>query len=73
MSDDLKPGRSTPPEDHEWGGIWKALDRANKSWIVTGPIYAAVTNWKAFAIIVGIVVWLNRPEIVAAIRTLSGS
>lgn len=70
---DLRPDRETPPEDHEWPGIWRALDRANKSWIVTGPIHAAVTNWKAFAIIMGIVVWINRPEIVAAIRTLSGS
>lgn len=69
----LRAGRETPPEDHEWPGIWEALDRANKSWKVTSPIYAAVTNWKAFVLIVGIVTWINRPEIVAALRTLIGA
>ena len=76
MSDDLETGRTTPPTDDEWPHIWKKLERADslssKAWVIVGPVYAVVTNWKAIAIIVAGVAWLNRPEILAAIAVLVG-
>ncbi len=76
MSDDLETGRTTPPKDEEWASIWKKLDRADslssKAWVIVGPIYAVVTNWKALGLIIAGVAWLNRPEIIAALTTIAG-
>lgn len=68
MSDDFDPRRKTPPEEHEWAGIWDALEKADKGWIVTGPIHAVVSNWKALCVIAAIIVFINGPEIMAIIN-----
>ena len=74
MSDDKDPThRSTPPQDDEWGFLWKAADRANKAWLITGPIYAVASNWKALAAIGAIVVWWNSPKAAAVIAALIGA
>ncbi|MEY1555337.1 hypothetical protein AB3Y40_06845 [Yoonia sp. R2331] len=72
MNDDFDPRRKTPPEDHEWPGIWEALEKSNKGWIITGPIHAVATNWKALLVIAGIVLWINSPELVAYLRAVLG-
>ena len=73
MGDDKDPTqRSSQPEPDEWGFLWKAADRSNKSWLITGPIYAVVSNWKALAAIGAIVIWWNSPKVTAAIAAYFG-
>lgn len=72
MSDKHDPYRRDPPKEDEWHHIWQAIDKAHKGWVVTGPIYAAVTNWKAWLAITAFIVWMNRPEIIAALSVLIG-
>ena len=72
MNKHIKNERETPPEDHEWPGIWEALEKAEKGWIITGPVHAVVTNWKALAVVAGVVAWVNRPGIMEALSTLVG-
>lgn len=73
MSDDDTAKRREPPKDHhDWGYIWEGAEKGHKSWTIAGPIYAAVTNWKAWLIIIGVVAALNRPEIVEAAKILAG-
>lgn len=73
MADDKdKYGRKDPPEPHEWPAIWRALERSDKGWIITGPIYAVVSNWKALLVIAGVIVWINSPELVAYLSSLMG-
>ena len=63
--------RKTPPEtDSEWQGIWKAIEKAEKSWIIVGPIYAVVTNWKALVIIGGIVLFVNGGDFIEYIKLI---
>lgn len=47
-------------------------ERVGLIWPIVRPIHAVVTNWKALALVVGIVAYLNRPEIIAALRVLAG-
>lgn len=42
------------------------------AWLYIGPLHAIASNWKALAIIAGLVAWFNRPGILEAIRTLLG-
>ena len=72
MGDDERDhtARETPPEHDEWHIIWRAVDRANKSWIITGPIHAVVTNWKALLVIGALVLWLNSPKVIAVLAEL---
>ena len=65
--------RKDPPEEHEWQRIWKAVERSEMSWLVVGPIHAVVSNWKALLVIAGAIVWINSPEIVAALATILGN
>lgn len=73
MSEDKHPGRTTPPEDDEWSYIWAAAEKAHLSWIVTGPLVAVVSNWKAWAVAVAIYVFIRSPDILAALDTLTGA
>lgn len=70
--DDKRYGRKEPPEEHEWQYIWRSLEKSDKGWIITGPIYAVVSNWKALAVIVVIIAWLNQPKIIALISEIAG-
>jgi hypothetical protein len=72
VSDDKKYGRKDPPEHSEWTDIWDALEKADKGWIITGPIYAVVSNWKALLVIGFVIFAVNSPRIVAAIEALMG-
>lgn len=72
MSDKEPFGRKEPPEESEWHAIWSALEKAEKGWIITGPVYAIVSNWKALLVIAAVIVWINSPEIVSALRVLIG-
>lgn len=70
--EDLDTGRKTPPEDHEWPSIWRALDRSNKSWKVVGPIYAVVSNWKSLAFLATCVLAWNGPHIIELLEAFIG-
>lgn len=69
---DLKPGRRTPPDDDEWPGVWAALEKAEKGWLITGPVHAVVSNWKAIAVVLAVIAWFSKPEIIAAFRIIVG-
>lgn len=66
MSDPSR--RKTPPEtegEHQF--IWEAADKAHKSWTIVGPIHAAVTNWRGWAIIVSVFATVNSNKILQAV------
>jgi hypothetical protein len=71
--DDDKYGRKEPPELHEWPDIWRSLEKSDKGWIITGPFYAVVKNWKALAVIVGVLFLLNQPEVAALVKMTFGA
>ncbi len=57
--DELRKYRKTPPEtDEDWQRLHRALDRADKSWIVTGPMSAFAEYRKSWALVVGVVTFL---------------
>lgn len=66
-------GRGKPPDDDDdWLHIWDGVDKAHKSWIVTGPIHAVVSNWKALAVIGAALMALNGPEIIEILQQAVG-
>lgn len=71
--DDDKYGRKDPPEPHEWPAIWRSLEKSDKGWIITGPVYAVVKNWKALAVIAGLLIMFNQPEVAAAVQAIFGA
>jgi hypothetical protein len=71
--DDDKYGRKDPPEPHEWVYIWRSLEKSDKGWIITGPIWAVVKNWKALAVIAGVLFMLNQPEFAALVKMTFGA
>jgi hypothetical protein len=60
-------------QPHEWPDIWRSLEKSDKGWIITGPIYAVVKNWKALAVIVGVLFLLNQPEVAALVKMTFGA
>jgi len=74
MADDPKEyGRTTPPKGpDEWAAVWAAVEKAEKSWLITGPIHAVVTNWRALLVIGVVVLWINNPRIRAALEVITG-
>ena len=71
--DDLDIHRREPPEtETEWQRLHRAAYRADQTWLISRPIVAVVTNWRALAIIAAVLVWVNKPEIVGAIQVLLG-
>ncbi len=65
--------RTTAPKGpDEWRYIWLGAERANRAGPVIDPIYAVVTNWKAIAIVIIVILWLNKPEIITALQTIFG-
>lgn len=73
MTKDPTERREPPKSEDEWGFLWQAAAKANEGWIVVGPIVAAVKNWKAWLVIGGLFVWMNRPDIMQALQTLMGA
>ncbi len=48
--EELHRYRKVPPEsEEEWQRLYRSADRADKAWLVTGPLSAFVVNWKAWA------------------------
>ena len=73
MKDDDVTARKTPPESaEEWAYLWRGAHRANVSWPIVGPIYAFGANWKAWAIGIVFLLWINRPEVLAALSLMVG-
>jgi hypothetical protein len=70
--DDDKYGRKDPPARDEWPHIFDGIQKSHKMWIIVGPIFAVVSNWKALVAIVIFVAWLNQSEIAAILATLTG-
>lgn len=65
--------KSGPPEhDEDWVHIRRGVHKAHQSWLITGPLVAVAQNWKALAIVAGVVAWLNKPGILAALKTIFG-
>ena len=63
--------RGRPPEDDEWAWIWDASDKSHKMWRVGGgAVYAAVTNWKAWAATLAFVGFIKSNDIIAIIITV---
>ena len=62
--------RERKPNDDEWAWIWDANDKAHKTWLIVGPIHAAVTNWRALIVIGGVLAWIKGPDILMLIRSL---
>lgn len=73
---DLNTGKDRPPKPEEWPGIWAALDKADKGWLITGPFYALVKNWKALSAVLAIILWFNSGALVeilwAVVNSVSG-
>ena len=72
MLDNGKYGRTTPPTKEEWPAIWANLEKAEKAWLIIAPIHAVVTNWRALLIVAIVVLWLNNPKILDALRVITG-
>jgi hypothetical protein len=73
MKEDDFAGRKTPPETpEEWAYVWRGVQRGHSSWVIAKPVYAFVTNWKALAAGLIFLVWINRPEVIAALSMLIG-
>ena len=73
--DDLHSYRKTPPEtDEDWQRLHRSMARADKSWIVTGPMSAFAEYRKAWAFAVFIVTFLmlRKGELPAVIELLTG-
>ena len=71
--DNIAANHEPPTTPSEWRVIRDGVDKAHKSWVITGPIHAVVTNWKALALVMAVVVYLNRPDIIAALSVLAGA
>jgi len=64
--------RTTPPTKEEWPDVWDAVEKARKTWLITGPLHAVVTNWRALIIVAVVVIWLNNPKLIAFLQSITG-
>ena len=58
------------PEERQQARL--TIERMDRAWRVLAPVDAVLGNWKAWLAAVAFVVWLNRPDILAALSTLIG-
>ena len=49
------------------------IERMDRAWRILAPVDAVINSWKAWFFAVAFVVWINRPEIIAALSLLIGS
>lgn len=68
--DAISKASDPPATPDEWRVIRDGVDKAHKGWIIIGPFYAVVTNWKAILIVLGVILYINQPDIIAALRVL---
>ena len=72
--DDLHKYRKAPPEtDEDWQRLHRALDRADKAWVVTGPAAAFAENRKAWAFGLVLFLLLRRNELPAILEMITGA
>ena len=72
-NDELHKYRKTPPEtDEDWQRLHRALDRADKAWIVTGPMSAFAENRKAWAFGLALFLLLRRNDLPALLEMIPG-
>lgn len=70
--DNIAANHDAPETPDEWRTIRSGVDKAHKTWVIIGPIHAVVNNWKALVLVVAVVIYLNRPDIISALRVLAG-
>ena len=70
--DNIAANHAAPKTPDEWRAIRAGVDKAHKAWVIVGPVHAVVVNWKALMIVLALVIYINRPEIIAALRALAG-
>lgn len=71
--DDLRHFPKTAPESEEdWQRLHRAAYRSDRTWIVTAPMVAFVTNWKAWVFALSLIALLRRSEFAAILDMLSG-
>lgn len=70
--DNIAANQAAPKTPDEWRAIRSGVDKAHKAWTIVGPIHAVVANWKALILILAVVLYLNRPGIIEALRVLAG-
>ena len=73
--DDLHTYRKAPPDtDEDWQRLHRAMDRADRAWIVTGPAVAFAENWKAWVFAIGMFFLLLRiNEIPELLEIITGA
>ena len=71
--EDLKIHRNEPPhEGEDWQRLHRAAWRADQTWLISRPIVAIASNWKALVGLGILIAWANRPDIMAAFQVLMG-
>lgn len=69
--DDLTTRRSAAETPEDWAHVWGAADKAHKAWVVVGPIWAVVSNWKAIAGLVAFVLWVNYEGVLRVLAQIA--
>ena len=72
MTKDLKTGRTTPPDDDEWGQLWSLHHKTNRMWPIVAPFVAVYENWKALAAVAAVVAFVRGPEVIALLAEFLG-
>lgn len=70
--DDLSGYESGPIEADERRRMRRDFKRVDALWSTFGPITGVARNWKFWLGMAGILAWLNRPEIMAALQVILG-
>jgi hypothetical protein len=63
---DLDLYKEGPPDT--WQRVHRAVDRSERSWPVTGPVVAVVSNWRAWGVMLAIFTFIRGPEIIDLIK-----
>ena len=72
--EDLHTYRKAPPDtDEDWQRLHRAMDRADRSWIVTGPMSAFAVTWKAWVFALSLMLILRRTEVDALLDMMAGA
>lgn len=61
-----------PETDAHWDAIIEGAKKAHKTWVVSGPLVAIVTYWKAFMVMGGAIVAMNAEQIITWIEVYAG-
>ena len=64
--------RTDPLTEKEKQQARLTIERMDRAWRFLAPVDAALSSWKAWLFAVAFVVWINRPDIIAALSLLIG-